>query len=202
MLIQKFLRFFKLAYLNAGVALSVTLGGEIVVHLDEFDIGLKDALKQVGVAAIEVVKNNKGKTAIIVGTVAGVSVAGGIVAHKVNAKRVAKHQEVLAEFQNTMQDYFKAIGSSELTEEIIDRLLNAVIAVKESGICKGKTGAGMVEILDVFMKSVEEYTRELCKANNCRFKVMHASGKQTASKKIDSLYEYLQTQKDVIAEAA
>ena len=176
--------------------------GQIVEHLDEYDVGIKDAMKQVGAATVEAVRSNRGKTAVIVGVVAGASIAGGIIAYKANAKNNAEREEVMAKFQDAMDKYFRAIGGGMLNDIVIDQLLDAIEAVKGANMCKGKQGKMLSDYLRVFTDNIEKYTRELCKVNSIQIKPIKAAGRVTSSKRIDAMRGYLLIQKDVIERAA
>ena len=176
--------------------------GQIVEHLDEYDVGIKDAMKQVGAATVEAVRSNKGKTAVIVGVVAGASSAGGIIAYKANAKNNAERKEVVAKFQEATDEYFRAIGGGMLNDIVIDQLLDAIEAVKGANMCKGKQGKMLSDCLRVFTDNIEKYTRELCRVNSIQFKPIKAAGRVTSSKPIDTMRHYLLIQKGVIERAA
>lgn len=176
--------------------------GQIVTHLDEYDLGIKDAVKQVGVATIEVIRSNKTKTAIIVGVLAGASVAGGVIAYKTSVKKIAEHEEVIDKLQMSMEDYFRAISKGELNDNVMDCLLEAVEEAKRSSICKGKSGRLLSEYLKIFSDSIEDYTRELCKANGLQFNAIKTSDRDMPSKRIDAIRDYLLLQKTIVDRAA
>ena len=159
-------------------------------------------MKQVGAATVEAIRSNKGKTAVIVGVVAGVSIAGGIIAYKANAKNSVEREEVMAKFQEAMDEYFRAIGGGMLNNIVIDQLLDAIEAVKSTNMCKGKQGKMLSDCLRVFTDNIEKYTRELCRANSIQFKPIKGAGRVTSSKSIDTMRDYLLIQKDVIVRAA
>lgn len=174
--------------------------GQIVAFLDEFDVTAKDALKNTALAVIEEVKANKKMVAIVVGVTAGVSVVSAVVLYKVNKKRIAKRQELTAEFEDALLAYFQAIGSQALTDAVLDRLLGAIKAVRGSEICKGRSGRELVSLLSVFSKGVEDYARELCKDTGKKFKEVKT--KKNAASKLDTMYDYLELQREMLNRAA
>ena len=162
--------------------------GRIVKHLKPADISAK-ANKKVAIGAL---------------AVAGAAAVGGIVyagvSHVRRRQEEEEHKTTMAAFNTAFSDYLLALSDGELTIERIDALEAAIAALGG-----GKDGF-TVEIEDDQFKSlvraVRDYTDRLSKANGNKRGGAILELFEKKADDVDSLKECLETQREILSQAA
>ena len=178
--------------------------GRIVKHLKPADIsnGTNKAT-QVAAKAIELAKANK-KVAVGALAVAGVAAVGGIVYAGVSHVRRRQEEEerktAIATFNTAFSDYLRALSDGELTIEKIDALEAAIAALG------GDEGGFTVEIegnqFKSLVRAVRDYTDRLSKANGNKRGGTILELFEKKADDVDSLKECLETQREILSQAA
>ena len=177
--------------------------GVIRKHLPKVAVQAKDSAAKAaknGAGIVQAVKKNPG-VAIAAGAVVAVSGGVAYLAHHVKQKKMTKQEECVADFQKALKAYLKAAKTGKLNEKVVDDLLVALENAQNS-----KAGdAVMLSIpakqLNDLISSIFDYTKRLAEAN--AFKdVRVAAPKRGAKNSMANLQNYLEIQKQIMANAA
>ena len=178
--------------------------GRIVKHLKPADIsnGTNKAM-QFAAKAVELAKANK-KVAICALAVAGAAAVGGIVyagvSHVRRRQEEEEHKTTMAAFNTAFSDYLLALSDGELTIERIDALEAAIAALGG-----GKDGFTVEIEGDQFkslVRAVRDYTDRLSKANGNKRGGAILELFEKKADDVDSLKECLETQREILSQAA
>lgn len=176
--------------------------GEIVAHLEEVDISLGDAVGEAVSKAIAVARENKGKVIIVGAAAAAVTGTVAFISYKRKAKKQVRQIELAEQFQEAMDSYFQAISNGALSKEIVDETISVIDDVNSNLRGKKNEVSLSQSILNSLVSSIEKYTRQLCEANDYKFKKVKQPLKKTQKSSLETLRSYLELQQDLLQKAA
>lgn len=143
--------------------------GQIVKHLEEAEATIRDSLINIVQRAVCATENHK--CAVFVGV--GVAVLGTIAAAAVcrsrKNKRNKEREIAEEELHKSLTEYFKAMSSERLTDEVVDRALVAIGAYKKT--CSKRSAEIDQGLAESLAQAIEVYTRKLCRTSGSNFKM-------------------------------
>jgi len=166
--------------------------GAIVKHLDEVPIKKDNAL-------IGAVKNHPVATVTIGAVIAGGTAATAYAVKKKKEKEERKNTPLcVIKFEKSLKKYLKAVRKGELDENMIDRLMADLDAMKDSDEVTQISLDLSTKDLKQLVNMIYDYTKKLAKANDVKLDKF----KKTSPDYVDYLHSYLEVQKQIFHEVA
>lgn len=176
----------------------------IAAHIREVSRTISDGDDATSAAIAKTFKNPK-FVIIGLGVVAVAAVGGGAAAWAMSRKRQEVQAEVpecVANYNASLARYLEAIGSGSLDDDLIDRLISDLDALKESldtGTISLELSVGESEKL---VRIMADYTSKLADANSVELKALGEPDSESNEGVTVDMRRYLMAQREIFDRTA